>query len=303
MRWAALALMLMPLASCGAEPVVAPQNQTGTTRAIATAFLQRYFIDRDFGAYAAFARPDFIQHNPNVADGVAGHRAFFAKRKRSLDRQAHVIDMVLVDGDLFAVMHHGVGPDGKAKLFVDLWRVEGGKIAEHWDVVQDIPPVMPHDNGMACGIESWAEASARRDSVEAPACGKPDPHARRAASIQIYRDYTSQVAKGDVLGAITRWFHPAYKQHSPIIADGKQGAINYLKAEWGKPGAPVPKLGPMRIVAEGDLVLCHYLYSVPGTAITEVHIDIFRITDGLVSEHWDVKQAVPGKAANRNGMW
>ena len=283
--------------------------RTEATRAIATAFLNRYFIQHDFGAYAEFARPDFIQHNPNIANGVAGHRAYFArilnasKPDPAPPPQAHVIDLVLVDGDIFSVMHHGVNADGKARLFVDLWRVQDGKIAEHWDVIQDIPPEMPHGNGMACGVETYAAAIARPDSVEHPACGAPDPNTTRDESLGYYRAYVGEVARGDVLGAIDRWFHPAYRQHSPLIADGKQGAIDYLKAEWGRPDAPKPVLGPQRIVAEGDYVLVHYLYSVPGVEEQEAHIDIFRFKDGKISEHWDVKQPVPPNSANGNGMW
>jgi len=292
-----------------AAPDPGHQARTEATRTVAMAFLDRYFIQHDFGAYAAFARPDFIQHNPNIANGVAGHRAYF-DRLRAAPKpdpapppQAHVIDMVLVDGDLFAVMHHGVNADGKARLFVDLWRVEDSKIVEHWDVIQDIPATMPHGNGMACGIETYAAAIARPDSVEQPACGRPDPRVTREDSLRQYRDYVVEVGQGDVLGAIERWFHPAYRQHSPIIADGKQGAIDYLKAEWGRPDAPMPVLGPQRIVADGDYVLVHYLYSVPGVEGQEAHIDIFRFTDGKISEHWDVKQPVPATSANGNGMW
>ncbi|MBN8829136.1 MAG: nuclear transport factor 2 family protein [Sphingomonadales bacterium] len=283
--------------------------QTEATRKVATAFLNRYFIEHNFGAYAEFADPDFIQHNPMIGKGVAGHRAYFAKifaapkPDPAPPPQAHVIDMVLVDGDIFSVMHHSVNADGKAKLFVDLWRVRDGKIAEHWDVIQDMPAQMPHQNGMGCGFQNYDAAIGRKDSVESPACGKPDPKVKRADSLKNYRAYVAEVGKGDVMGAIDRWLHPSYKQHSPIIKDGKQGAIDYLKEEWGRPDAPKPTLGPQRIVAEGDYVLVHYLFNVPGTDVNEAHIDVFRFTNGKISEHWDVKQPVPATSANGNAMW
>ncbi len=319
----ALALASLPIAACattpgaGAEagtdaaqgPAIDRAAQTEVTRAFARAFLSRYFIERDFDAYAEFAEPDFIQHNPMMADGVAGHRAYFAKHlgappsDPAAPPPAHVIDMVLVDGDLFAVMHHSVTSDDKAKLFVDLWRVKAGKIAEHWDVIQDIPPNIPHHNGMACGTETYAEAIARKDSVEHPACGSPDPKAKREASLAAFRGYTSELGSGDVLGSIEHWFHPAYKQHSPTIADGKQGAIDYLKVEWGRADVPKPVLGPQRIVAEGDLVLVHHMHLFEGSPVQQGQIDIFRITDGKVSEHWDIKQIGPETSMNSNGMW
>jgi len=314
------------LAACAAAPGVASADQpvaaatsesaahaaqTEATRKVAMAFLDRYFIEHNFGAYAEFADPNFIQHNPKIADGVAGHRAYFAKMfggpkpEPAPPPQAHVIDLVLVDGDVFSVMHHAVNGDGTGRIFVDLWRVKDGKIAEHWDVIQDMPldSAMPHRNGMGCGYQTYAAAIARKDSVVAPACGVPDPKVNRETSLRNYRDYVGGIAKGDILAAIDEWFHPDYKQHSPIIADGKQGAIDYLKEEWGKPNAPKPVLGPQRVVAEGDYVLVHYMYSLEGLPTKEAHIDIFKFKDGKIIEHWDVKQKVPDHAENQNGMW
>lgn len=283
-------------------------EQTEVTRKIATAFLNRLFIEGDPGAYAEFATPDFIQHNPGITDGVAAQRAYMdglLAAGAAGGKPAGVIDMVLVDGDLFAAMHHTVSPDGTGRITVDLWRVENGRIAEHWDVIQDMPldSAMPHRNGMGCGLQTYAEASARANSVEGPACGVPDPNVPRAASLANYQAYVDEVGKGDVLGAIEKWFHPAYRQHSPVIADGKQGAIDYLMAEWGDPDAPRPILGEQRVIAEGDLVLIHYMYALEGIPGEEAHIDIFRFTDGKISEHWDVKQKVPENPANSNGMW
>ncbi len=309
-------LLALALAGCttaqgGPEPqtvVSDHRTQTEATRAIAQAFLTRYLIEHDVaGAYAAYAHPDFIQHDPNMADGVAGHRAYFsrlAQQGGAPSAQAHVSDMLLVDGDTFALMHHGFrGPDDTGRIFVDLWRVKDGRIAEHWDVIQPLVADMPHGNGMGCGnVETYPLASVHRDSITAATCEGPDRAVERETSLAAYADYTGSVAEGDVRAAIERWFHPYYRQHSPVIADGKQGAIDYLMAEWGRPDAPVPVLGPQRIVAEGDLVLVHYMYHLEGQP-DEAHVDIFRFTGGLISEHWDLKQPVPEISANTNGMW
>lgn len=294
------------------DPADAHAVQTAATRRVAEAFLTRAFIDNRFReAYETWGHPDLIQHNPHIGDGLAAHRAFFdqrAAREPGADpsQWAHVTDMLLVDGDIFAVLHHVFrSQEDRGRVVVDLWRVADGKIVEHWDVMQEIPTGIPHANGMACGqANDFANARAYRDSVSDPTCGRPDSNASREATLATQRDYTQAVVAGDIEAAIRRWFHPAYRQHSPVIGDGVQGAIDYLQAEWGSadPAAPLPRLGPMRVVAEGDLALFHYMYELDGQP-DEAHVDIFRVTDGLISEHWDFKQAVPENRANANGMW
>jgi len=309
---AASTLAVTPYAHAQAPAVSANTDhaaQTAATRKLAMAFLDTYFIKHDFSAYAQFATPDFIQHDPSMADGVEAQRAYmnrlFAMPPPTPlpPPQAHVIDMVLVDGDLFAAMHHAVNGDDSGRLFVDIWRVEDGKIAEHWDVIQPFPMSMPHGNGMGCGFQTYAEASKRSDSAEHPACGNPDPNITREQSLANYRAYTGEVGKGDVVAAIDKWFSPDYKQHSPVIADGKKGAIDYLMQEWGKKDAPKPILGPQRIIAEGDFVMVHYMYRLEGVLGEEAHIDVFRFKDGKISEHWDLKQVVPATTASGRPMW
>lgn len=315
-----LAVALAPLAAActqtGESAVTTTADthavQTEATRRVAEAFLTRAFIDNRFReAYERYSHPDLIQHNPHIGNGLAAHRAFFEERAaREPDADpsqwAHVTDMLLVDGDTFAVLHHVFrGPNDRGRMVVDLWRVAEGRIVEHWDVMQEIPDGIPHTNGMACGTANdFASARAHRDSVADPTCGRPDPAASREATLATQRAYTEAVVAGDIEAAIRRWFHPAYRQHSPIIGDGVQGAINYLQREWGAadPSAPLPRLGPMRVVAEGDLALYHYMYHLEGQP-DEAHIDIFRVTDGLISEHWDFKQVVPARMAHSNGMW
>ena len=101
---------------------------------------QRFFGDR------------YIQHNPFVADGIEGFTAFFegsAERRRDDYRQR--ILRVIADEELVAVhatIHRSV--DDRGIVLVDIFRLEDGKIVEHWDVYKDIPDPagIPHDNGV-----------------------------------------------------------------------------------------------------------------------------------------------------------
>jgi predicted SnoaL-like aldol condensation-catalyzing enzyme len=285
-------------------------DSTEATRAFAEKFLRRLFVENDVdGAYTAYATPDFIQHNPLMADGIAGRRAYFAALAKEPQGRpsgwAHVFNMVLVDGDLFAVHHHVFrSPEDRGRVFVDIWRVAGGRIVEHWDVIQAIPETMAHSNGMACGRgQDFHSAKALGDTLANPACGLPDPRADRDASMRALQDYVTEVGAGHVRAAVQRWFSGDYRQHSPTIAEGAEGAIAYLEREFGKGPSAMPRAGPARVVAEGDYVLFHRLVTYAGSDRPSSNIDIFRVTSGKISEHWDVKQPVPDTSANKNGMW
>jgi len=307
------ALLALAVADA-AEPVAAPapasspvDSRTEETRRVATAFLTRMFDKGDVrGAYDSFAAPDFIQHNPNMADGLAGHRAYFAKlaaRSGPPASWANINNMLIVDGDLFALHHHGFTKAGDpGRVFVDIWRVSGGRIVEHWDVIQAIPPAIPHGNGVGCGVgDDHASASAYRGSVTQPTCGLPDAGIDRAQTIAQLDAYTEALSKGDVEAAIRRWFTPDYRQHSPEIPDGVDGAIDYLRAEFGKGAAAMPKFGQMRTLVDHDFVLKHRLTTYADGRRT-ANVDIFRFRDGRISEHWDVRQDVPATSENANGM-
>ena len=90
----------------------------------------------------------YIQHNPTVADGKEGLRNLLKHIPRS-DEPSGEIVRVIAEGDL-VVLHvksyHWPAPNGGA--IMDIFRVEKGKIVEHWDVIQGIPSSSANDNTM-----------------------------------------------------------------------------------------------------------------------------------------------------------
>lgn len=92
-----------------------------------------------------------------------------------------------------------------------------------------------------------------------------------------------------------------YKQHNPLVADRPEGLrefITFLKTNY-----PEARSEIKRIFADGDYVILH-VHSLraphtPGRAI----IEIFRLENGRIEEHWDVIQEIPTTAANPNGMF
>ena len=280
-----------------------PRDEDTVT--IAQAFLREWLDGGgQASAYRQYAAVDMVQHDPRIADGLRGVLAFLQEGSGSRDERASLLNMVLVDGDLFAIHRiefSDVHDTGTAT--VEIWRTAHGRIVEHWSVRQPVPEAMPHENGMGCGTaQRLSDALAQRDPVSNPSCGLPNAAMTRAASIAVFDGYTTQVAQGDVEAAMKRWLTDDYRQHSPMIADGIDGALDFLMDEFGKGDAAMPRFGPMRTLVEGDLVLKHRITFYADGRQT-ANVDIFRMTNGQVSEHWDVIQPMPAQSANRNGMW
>ena len=101
--------------------------------------------------------------------------------------------------------------------------------------------------------------------------------------------------------AVAKYLGPQYIQHNPQAADGAEAFIQFV----GGFVAQFPQLSVdiKRVVAEGDLVVTHSLIKVSPEDRGTAAMDIFRLEDGKIVEHWDVLQPIPETAANDNTMF
>jgi predicted SnoaL-like aldol condensation-catalyzing enzyme len=82
----------------------------------------------------------YVQHNPQIGDGLSGlGKALEAMAKAGVTMKYDRVHRVLGEGNFVLVVSEGQF-GGKHTSFYDLFRVEGGKIAEHWDTIETIPP-------------------------------------------------------------------------------------------------------------------------------------------------------------------
>lgn len=101
--------------------------------------------------------------------------------------------------------------------------------------------------------------------------------------------------------AVAKYLGPNYRQHNPGAGDGPEPFIEIVKRF--AQNFPDFRMEPKRIVAEGDYVVLHsHLILKPGDRGTAV-VDIFRLENGKIVEHWDVVQEVPETSANNNTMF
>jgi predicted SnoaL-like aldol condensation-catalyzing enzyme len=101
--------------------------------------------------------------------------------------------------------------------------------------------------------------------------------------------------------AVAKYLGPNYRQHNLGAGDGPEPFIETVKRF--AQNFPDLRMEPKRIIAEGDYVVLHsHLLLKPGDRGSAV-VDIFRLENGKIVEHWDVVQEVPEKTANNNTMF
>jgi len=104
---------------------------------------------KDFEAATKFLGPRYVQHNPNAADGPEGLKAYIALlRDKFPDAHSDVI-RVFADGDYVIHHVHSVPtPGSRGNAIVNIYKLENGKIIEHWDVIQPVPEKSANNNTM-----------------------------------------------------------------------------------------------------------------------------------------------------------
>jgi len=137
-----IALLGITLGTC--------QAAKAEPKAIVTAFFTAAFVARQpTDAAIRYVSPDeYVQHNPNGRNGRESFINGFAKYVESTAYRCD-IKRVVAEGDLVVVHSHcKEKPDDRGSAVVDIFRVEGNLIVEHWDVMQAIPEAPRNPNTM-----------------------------------------------------------------------------------------------------------------------------------------------------------
>jgi len=101
--------------------------------------------------------------------------------------------------------------------------------------------------------------------------------------------------------AVAKYVGDRYIQHNPFVADGKKPFIDFFVGFQKQ--HPDGHIEIKRVIAEKDLVVVHVHSTLekgdPGRAV----MDIFRLENGKIVEHWDVGQSIPDNPSNKNTMF
>lgn len=124
--------------------------------------------------------------------------------------------------------------------------------------------------------------------------------AKEEANKKLVAEFYEKVLNQKGVDAVDKYVGP-YKQHNPMAADGPEGLKGYVR--YLRENAPQSRSEIRKVFAEGDFVILH-VHAIPAPGARGLAIvDIFKVANGKLVEHWDVTQEVPEKAANNNSMF
>ena len=139
------AVLLVPSAPAWAGNTA----QEEANKKVVADFYEKAINQKDFEAAAKHFGNRYVQHNPVAADGPEGLKAFLGFLKEKFPQSRSEIKRVFADGDYVILHVHAVREPGtRGSAIVDIFKLENGKIVEHWDVIQPIPEKAANANGM-----------------------------------------------------------------------------------------------------------------------------------------------------------
>jgi predicted SnoaL-like aldol condensation-catalyzing enzyme len=121
-----------------------------TPKEVVTRFMTEFYLHKQVrSAFETWVQPGYIQHNPMAATGRDAAIAFLEPFLRAHPDDEYSIKRIIADGNLVAVHSHAkFTKDDRGLAVVDILRVDGCKVAEHWDVAQPVPEKTANSNGM-----------------------------------------------------------------------------------------------------------------------------------------------------------
>ncbi len=124
-------------------------NKPHTNVEIATAFFEAIVNKKDFNLASEYIGDVYIEHDPEGKDGSDGLHHYIEFLQTHFPESQVKIKRVIANGDYVIFHVHSIlTPGTRGDAIVDIFRLDNGKVVEHWDVTQAIPEVSANSNGM-----------------------------------------------------------------------------------------------------------------------------------------------------------
>ena len=243
----------------------------------------------DFDAFMSAAADPYIQHSPDLPDGwkpvwdlLQNRQEGFSSKQMKwlgpngfLDNGNYLV--------MFREVDHGDGPSKKFDL---LYFDDDGLYAEHWDMAEAMADKTASGHSETSTAAQFTDNPVEYDQATEEAN-------RRMIASMINLGWNG----GELAKALSLYADQNYVQHNPHIGDGVKPLSELSNA--GK--LPQRCYDIKFVLAQNDLV---WVYSkVTEKDAVNAVVDMFRVRDGMMVEHWDVSQAVPNDMPHDNGMF
>jgi predicted SnoaL-like aldol condensation-catalyzing enzyme len=245
----------------------------------------------------------YIQHSPVLRTGRTAFKEIFSvvPRREIPELVEPPLVASLAEGDLvvMALLERMPAREGAAAYTTthfNLFRIENGRLAEHWHSVQTAPGPnvpLPEDGGPQ--PVTGALGAAQLALLESA-----DPHlaANKRLAFDAWREIV-EAGRGDL---VARYFDPNFVEHNPQAASGPDGFRASFAARAARPVEASMRAPVVAVVAENDLVALVTMQEHPhpsraGRTYTTTWFDLLRIVDGRLAEHWDGTAGMDAPAA------
>ncbi len=231
-------------------------TQPNSNLEIVSEFYQRFFNEADISVVDELIAKDYIQHNPSIPNGRDAIKPFVADGPFPA-----YIKWIGSEGDLVFVQVEY--PIIKTAAF-DIFRLNNGIIQEHWDVQATIkePLISPTNGNAIFGASSNKHSEASLET-------------NKAVIQKLYAEFFNE-GKANILDEIMA---ENYIQHNYGIANGRESIKVFVND-----GPFVAEI--KRMLAFRDYVVVHVYYP----SIASVAVDLYRLEQNQIVEHWDVMQ-------------
>jgi len=109
-------------------------------KANAIAFYKTAYQGDPKRAIDQYVGKEYIQHNPDVTDGLEGFINYFERMKAEYPEKSIEFVSCIAESDLVALHTHQTWPGNDQYITMDFFRFDDeGKICEHWDAIQQVP--------------------------------------------------------------------------------------------------------------------------------------------------------------------
>jgi predicted SnoaL-like aldol condensation-catalyzing enzyme len=251
-----------------------------------------------------YLHASYTEHNPLLPTGARAFQDYLARNAQPGAVPATIPDLVTLVAEgpyvalvLVAQYPEANGTDTYTSTHFELFRIDGGLIAEHWDSTlfragQQVPDFGADKALPVTGLKGTAQYALL-------ASDNPDLFANKRLAFDLWRT----IPEGGREELSELYVDPSYIQHNPNAATGREGFREYMARRPDSDVESWLETPLVAMIAEGDLVVqvlqterVHegLTYSVPW-------FDMFRVENGRVIEHWDTAAKGEIPSATRTG--